>query len=319
MSAPHAERIAVLMGGVSRERDISLESGQAVVDALRGLGLEVLPVDVREDFERSFPGQRDRVDVAFIALHGCYGEDGQVQAYLDGLGMPYTGSGVEASRLAIDKPASKEVFLREGIPTAPFVRLARDERPGRIPFGFPVVVKPAREGSTIGVTIVRSEEGLDGALEEAFGCGDCAIIEQFIEGDDVTAAVLGGEGLPLVRVLTARDFYDYEAKYHDAATRYEVPALLAPELAASISDAALRSYRALGCRGLARVDTIAGRSGGCQVLEVNTVPGLTAHSLAPMAARAAGIQFPELCARMIRDALPGGAGRRGRGSVRNSV
>ncbi len=310
MSALPSERIAVLMGGVSREREISLESGRAVAEALRGLGMEVLPVDVHEDFERSFPGQRDRVDVAFIALHGCYGEDGQVQAYLDGLGMPYTGSGAGASRLAMDKPASKEVFLREGVPTAPFLRLERDERPGRIPFGFPVVVKPAREGSTIGVTIVRSEDGLDGGLEEAFGCGDCVIIEQFIEGDEVAAAVLCGEGLPLVRVQPARDFYDYEAKYCDAGTRYEVPAVLAPELAASISDAALRAYRVLGCGGLARVDTIAGGSGGCQVLEVNTVPGLTAHSLAPMAAGAAGIQFPELCVRMIRDALSCSAGRR---------
>ncbi len=303
MSDLRGKRVAVLMGGVSAERNVSLESGRAVAAALREEGMKVVPVDVKEDFEDTFRGRREDVDVAFIALHGPYGEDGKVQAYLEGLELPYTGSGVSASRLAMDKCASKEVFEREGISTPEFVVVSGGGSAGQLPFGFPAVVKPAAEGSAIGVSIVSSEQELSDGLEEALRHGEQALVEVFVEGDEISAPIFSGRCLPLIRIMPARRFYDYEAKYLDQGTQYEVPADLSEHHRKAACDSSLHAYEALGCTGLARADMIVSTAGDCRVLELNTVPGLTPHSLVPMSARAAGIPFGKLCLKMIKDAL----------------
>jgi D-alanine-D-alanine ligase len=302
-------KIAVLMGGPSSERDISLKSGKAVVEALREAGLKVVAVEINEDVEEKL--EEARVDMVFLALHGKYGEDGTVQEILDRWGIDYTGSGVEASRTAFDKIASKQVFLKEGIATPAFCVLERGdeaEKPGSR-FSFPpliknpLVVKPAREGSTIGISIVGREEEYPTALNKAFQYDERILVEEYLDGREVTVGILDGSPLPVIEILPRREFFDFEAKYTKGLTDFNVPAPLPPALYRETQALALKAHRALGCRGMSRVDMKVNSSGKSYVLEVNTIPGMTPLSLLPRAARAAGISFPHLCCRLIEIAL----------------
>jgi len=334
-------RVAVLMGGRSSEREVSLKSGSMVLRHLDRARYDVLAFDPgvlhrleggRPRVELPAPGpadlttlaplapralQRDSdepgVDVAFIALHGKGGEDGTIQGLLELLGVRYTGSGVLASALAMDKVISKRIFKAEGIPTAPWrdFRMDNCADPRAIAadiassLGLPVVVKPAGEGSTIGVTVVRAVDDLPAAVQAAARYDAHVLAEEFIPGAEITAGILGNRSpqvLPLVEIVPQGGFYDYEAKYTPGATEEIVPARIDEETARRARDGAVAAFEALGCRGFARVDIIAGPTGPV-VLEVNTIPGLTETSLVPRAAQAAGISFPQLLDRIIELAL----------------
>jgi D-alanine-D-alanine ligase len=332
------------MGGRSSEREISLKSGTMVArhldrgkydvlafdtGALHRLGAGHGPGELPSPMHGADltalaplaprairPDSREpSVDVAFIALHGRGGEDGAIQGLLELLGIPYTGSGVLASALAMDKVASKRIFKAEGIPTAAWrdywmdncvdARTMAAEVENEL--GLPVVIKPACEGSTIGVTIVRSKQDLPAALEHAAAYDAHVLAEQFVPGTEITAAILGNRNaqvLPLVEIVPAGGFYDYTAKYTPGATEEIVPARIEKDITARASGMALAAFEALGCRGFARVDMIAGPAGPV-VLEVNTVPGMTETSLVPRAAEAAGISFPRLLDRIVDLALEG--------------
>ncbi len=302
-------RIAVLMGGPSSERDISLKSGKAVEEALREAGLKVVAVEVNEDVEEKL--KEVRTDLAFLALHGKYGEDGTIQELLDRWDIIYTGSGVEASRTAFDKTASKKVFLKEGIATPAFCVLEKGDKAEKMDSRFslppliksPLVVKPAREGSTIGISIVGREEEYPAALDKAFQYDERVLVEEYIDGREVTVGILNGSPLPVIEILSRREFFDFEAKYTEGLTDFKVPAPLPRALYRETQALALQAHRALGCRGMSRVDMKVNSSGEVYVLEVNTIPGMTPLSLLPRAARAAGISFPQLCCRLIEMAL----------------
>jgi D-alanine-D-alanine ligase len=300
------QRIKVLMGGVSREREISLKSGRAVLDALRSRGFRAEEYVVDDELMDGVDS--DNTDVAFIALHGRFGEDGGAQAVLEERGVRYTGSGPEASRLAMDKAATKSIFTMHGVPTPSYLvfkgaatgssSLVRDS------FGFPCVVKPAREGSSIGVVVVRDADAFEPAVSAAFNLDDTVIVEEYVAGREMTCGILGDEALPLVELLPAREFYDYTAKYApDGGTEYTLDVGLDDALYKRIQDYALAAHRALGCRGMSRVDLILSGSGEPYFLEVNTIPGMTLRSLLPKAAAAAGYDFPILCARIIELAM----------------
>jgi len=335
-------RVAVLMGGRSSEREISLKSGSMVLRHLDRAKYDVMAFDT--GVLRSLDGKRTAgelpaagqspdltalaplspraierdsdqagVDVAFIALHGRGGEDGTIQGLLQFLGVRYTGSGVLASALAMDKVISKRIFKAEGIPTAPWRDFWMDNCADanavaaeiRSSLGLPVVVKPACEGSTIGITVVRREQELPAALEQAARYDAHVLAEKHVPGIEITAGILGNrkpQVLPLVEIVPRSGFYDYEAKYTPGATEEIVPARIDEETARRARDAAVAAFEALGCRGIARVDLIAGPAGPV-VLEVNTIPGLTEISLVPRAAQAAGISFPALLDRIIELAL----------------
>lgn len=302
-------RIAVLLGGFSSEREVSLRSGAAVARALRERGHDVHEIDVRDEAV----GDLDRVrpDVAFIVLHGRFGEDGGAQALLEAKGIPYTGSGVAASRLAMDKAASKARFKEAGVPAAPDL-LVREAEGGSaakarvLAFGLPVVVKPVAEGSSVGITIHRTAEALEAGLAEAFRHGGAALVERFVAGREMTVGILEDRALPVVELKPARDFYDYEAKYRDDRTVYVVDPPMAAADREAVQAAGLAAHRALGCEGFSRVDVILGGAGAPCVLEVNTIPGMTDRSLLPKAARAAGIAFPDLCERIAQQGLARG-------------
>ncbi len=292
--------VGVLMGGLSSEREVSLRSGEAVLTALRARGYQAKPIYVDRDLDLVL--RQSGIDTAFIALHGRYGEDGCVQGLLETLGIPYTGSDVLASALAMHKIKAKELFRLHNLPTpAYYVADASDDdvlaRHGD--FGFPCVVKPAREGSSVGVTIVADETGLAAAIEEA-GCFDRAVlVERFVAGQEVSVAVLGDHALGAVEVAPGGEFYDYGAKYTAGASQYFIPPRLSPERYRGVLTQAVRAHLALGCRGATRVDMIVSESGNEYVLEVNTIPGMTEHSLLLRIAAAAGISFGELCEAML--------------------
>lgn len=290
-------RVGVLMGGLSAERDISLKSGQAVAEALRARGWDVVEIDVGRDLPRRLT--EERVDVAWVALHGRFGEDGCVQGLLEVMGIPYTDSGVRASAVAMDKIATKRalrdmdgiVLARDG--------LARADQPlPDVP--LPAITKPSVGGSTIGMTICRTPEELRRGVEAALRLHDEVLVEELVEGDEITVAVLDGRALPVVRIMPDSGFFDFEAKYTKGRTRYEVPAAISAEAARKAGEAAVAAARALGCRGLCRVDFIVRHADDQPVfLEVNTIPGMTATSLSPMAAAAVGIGFEELVERVL--------------------
>lgn len=302
-------RIAVLMGGPSSERDISLRSGKAAAEALRKAGLRVIAIEVDERVEERL--KEERTDVAFIALHGRYGEDGTIQKLLERWGIIYTGSGAEASRMAFDKAVSKKVFLKEDIATPPFRVLWRGDKRERMPshrtfhsvIKNPLVVKPAREGSALGVSIVRGEEEYSTALDRAFQYDEKLLVEEYINGREVTVGILNGSPLPVIEILPRKEFFDFAAKYTEGLTDFKVPAPLLPDVYRETQALALRAHRALGCRGMSRVDMKVNSSGKPYVLEVNTIPGMTPLSLLPKAAQAAGISFPQLCCSLIEIAL----------------
>jgi len=299
-------RVAVLMGGFGGEREVSLKSGRAVLQGLREGGHEALPYEVTDP---ALPGLEDLMpDVCFVALHGAFGEDGGVQQALEDMGIPYTGSRPEASRLGMDKLASKRLFVRHSVPTADYFVVAQRDDLRTVAsqaeqFGYPFVCKPVCGGSSLGISIVRAPSRLRAALRAARAEGETVLVERYVHGREFTAGVLDGEPLPLIELVVGREFFDYEAKYHDASTSYLIPVALLHTLYRRATDAALRAYRALGCRHLARVDLLYGYDGTLYVLEVNTIPGFTPRSLLPMAAAEAGIPFAQLCDRLIRVAI----------------
>lgn len=303
-------KVAVLLGGTSAERSISLMSGQGVLDALRGIGVDAHAFDPAE---RPLQALKDEGYArAFIALHGRGGEDGTIQGALEWLGLPYTGSGVTASGVAMDKTMTKRVWAAEGLPTPQYLALTRAEltreRVRAIPdtLGLPVVVKPPHEGSSIGITKAAGYSEMQGAVDLALGYDDELLFEQCIEGPELTCAVLGeGEGavvLPLIEIRAEAGNYDFANKYETDTTQYLFGSLPAA-LEAEIAQIVLRAYRLLGCRGWGRADLMLRKADNRPfLLEMNTSPGMTSHSLVPKAARAVGIDYPQLCLWLLAQA-----------------
>jgi D-alanine-D-alanine ligase len=295
-------KVAVLMGGPSAEREISLISGRAVLAALQGKGVDAHAFDPAE--RELFELKREGFERVFIALHGRFGEDGTVQGALEVLRIPYTGSGVMASALAMDKWRTKLVWDASGIPTPRFAMVNAGTSWDTLAelLGLPLIVKPAREGSTLGLTRVHSVAELPAAWELAARYDELVIAEEFIPGQELTAAVLGEVALPLVRIEAPSGNYDYENKYFTDATRYYCPAGIDAALEAEMREVTLKSFRVLGCRGWARADLIMRPDGSYSFLEINTSPGMTGHSLVPMAAKAAGMGYAELCVNVLEGA-----------------
>jgi len=295
------KKIGVLMGGLSAEREVSLKSGAAVHQALRDLGYDAVSIDMDRDLAQILV--KEWVDVAFICLHGRYGEDGAVQGLLEVMGIPYTGSGVLASALAMHKILSKKLFLHERIPTPPYEALCREEiereAKVKISLGLPVVVKPAREGSTIGISIVQKEEDLLPALKRAAECDEEVLVEKFIRGKEVTVGILGDLPLPIIEIAPRSGFYDYRSKYTKGETQYIIPARLSRERYLETQEVSLKTFKALGCSGCVRIDVMADEEGTPYVIDVNTMPGMTETSLVPQAAQHAGIPFGDLAERIL--------------------
>ncbi|MCX5666272.1 MAG: D-alanine--D-alanine ligase, partial [Candidatus Omnitrophica bacterium] len=283
--------------------EISLRSGRAVHDALLAEGLDSIFLDVKNDIDEII--KNSCIDVAFIALHGRFGEDGTVQRILEDAGISYTGSGVEASKAALDKVASKDLFIKNYIPVPRHMVLIKDRSDiydnGKL--GFPVVVKPHLEGSSIGLSIVRDKGSLQGAIDKAFEYGDKVILEEYIDGRELTVGILNDEALPVIEIVPKNKVYDYDAKYKDSATKYLVPAPIAKEASEKARRLGILAHRALGCRSFSRVDMMMARSGDIFVLEVNTIPGMTERSLLPKAAQATGLRFGSLCVKILEYAV----------------
>jgi D-alanine-D-alanine ligase len=304
-------KVAVLMGGKSAEREVSLMSGAGVLKALQSKGVDAHAYD---------PAERDLVELkrkgfkrCFIALHGRFGEDGTVQGALELLGIPYTGSGVMASAISIDKVMTKRVWLSEGVPTPQYRLLRRGayerEQLMKLPdeLGLPLIVKPAREGSSIGVAKVQGYSEVQAAVDAAAALDADVLCEQFVAGDEVTCPVLGSgdsaRALPVIRIVAPEGNYDYQNKYFTDDTKYLVPCGLPEGEEAAIQDLVVKAYRVLGCRGWGRIDVmIDGATRKPYLLEINTSPGMTGHSLVPMSARAAGISYEDLCLQLLADA-----------------
>jgi len=304
----------VLMGGMSAEREISLKTGEAVAAGLADAGHEVRTYDLRgtpgRDV-RSFvaSGELDAAGVVFIALHGGEGEDGRIQALLDLVGKAYTGSGVLASALCMDKTFSKMVFERHGVPTpawfeapGPEAMASAAERTASIG-GYPLVVKPVDQGSTIGISIVEDEEGLEPAITLARKYSDRLVFERYIPGRELSVAIVGEEVFPVIEIVPEDGFYDYERKYTKGKSSYHCPADIDNALSKRISREAFAAYKALGCEGFARVDLRLGEDGSPYFLEINTIPGMTETSLVPMAAAQRGYSFSELVNMIVKEAL----------------
>ena len=292
-------KVAVLMGGESAERAVSLKSGGMVLSALKASGIDAHAFDPSE---RGLEALIDaRFERAFIALHGRFGEDGTLQGALEYLGLPYTGSGVLASALAMDKLRTKQIWQARGLPTPPFEVLGQDTdfRAAALRLGLPIMVKPASEGSSIGMSKVREAGELEEAFSLAVNYDPVVIAEKFIEGTELTGAILGRTPLPLIRLETERDFYDYEAKYERDDTRYIVPCGLPEEKERQVQALCLKAFDALGCTGWGRTDLMINEAGDAYLLEVNTSPGMTDHSLVPMAARAVGMSYEALCVKIL--------------------
>ncbi len=300
------ERVAVLMGGTSAEREVSLRSGAAVSKALREIGYEVIDVDIGADIVEQLLGIRDLADLAFVALHGRMGEDGTVQGLLELLGIPYTGSGVMASAMAINKFMTKQVLRANAVPVAEDVMVTEAEVESlglekvaegiSLDLGFPCIAKPNCEGSTVGASRARNVEELEKAIALALEYDDLLIVERYIEGRELTVGLVGGkpEILPVLEVVASKGIYDYECKYTSGMTEYIVPALIPEELANELQRLSLRSHLALGCEGISRVDFMVDGEDRSYCLEINTIPGMTELSLIPKAAAAAGFSFVEV-------------------------
>jgi D-alanine-D-alanine ligase len=309
------KKIGVLMGGSSAEREVSLKSGAAVYNSLRGLKYNVVAIDAGEDLCAVL--RKQKIDLAFIALHGGHGENGAVQGLLEIMGIPYTGSGVLASALAMDKEASKKVFLYHNVPTPPFKIVRSSELKGRSSgkrsglktqnlniktgFNLPWVIKPATEGSSVGVEIVRDMAGLKNALKKAFAYGEKVVAEKYVTGKEVQIGILNDRVLGGVEVRPSLEFYNYEAKYTAGLTEYIFPPQLKKKVYDNAQATALAAHKALGCGGATRVDLIINAEGAPFVLEVNTIPGMTETSLLPKIAKNAGLGFGELLTRILGD------------------
>lgn len=294
-------KVAVLMGGLSAEREVSLRSGGAVLQALQQRGVDAHGVDVGRDIVSVL--LQGQFDCAFIAMHGRGGEDGVIQGVLQMLNIPYTGSGVLGSALSMDKVRSKQVWLAAGLPTPAFMRLGADSDWAAVveELGLPLAVKPVREGSSLGTTRVVTAAELEPAWQAAVAFDAEVMVEPWVLGEEYTVAILAGEALPAIRLETPREFYDYQAKYQADDTRYHCPCGLDAETERRLQGLALQAFNALGAAGWGRVDLLLDGQGAPWLLENNTVPGLTDHSLVPMAAKAVGIAFDELILRILSD------------------
>jgi D-alanine-D-alanine ligase len=291
--------IAVMLGGPSAEREVSLRSGAGVANALRSLGCQVQEVDPQDGSFTLAPG----TDVVFLALHGTYGEDGTVQEQLEKLGVPYTGCDVESSRIAFDKVATKKRCLAAGVPTAKFLVIDSDQAPWPNGWQPPVVVKPVRQGSSVGLQFVERISDWPAAIREAFRFDSELLVEEKIEGRETTVGILNGRALPVVEVRPKAGGYNYQNKYTAGRTDYFCPAEFDRAVTQRIQKAALDAFHAVGGRDYARVDVMVKPNGDPVVLEVNTLPGMTETSLLPKAAAAAGMSYPELCRHMVDMAL----------------
>lgn len=298
-------KVAVLLGGKSAEREVSLKSGGMVLKALRSRGVDAHAFDPAERSLEDLVKQK--FERAFIALHGRFGEDGTVQGILEWLGIPYTGSGVLASALAMDKLRTKRLWAAEKLPTPAYELLGHDTnfRIAARRLGVPLMVKPASEGSSIGMSKVRAASKLEQAYRLAARYDRVVMAEQFVDGIELTGAILGERALPLIKLETPRDFYDYEAKYVSDDTRYIVPCGLPAKKERELQELCLAAFRALGCSGWGRVDLMLNTRGRPYLLEVNTSPGMTDHSLVPMAARAVGLSYENLCLEILGGAHVG--------------
>jgi D-alanine-D-alanine ligase len=300
-------RVAVLYGGISAEREVSLASGIQVIGALREHGFHVTPVEVGEDIGAVIAALSPKPDAVFNALHGRFGEDGAIQGVLDWLGIPYTHSGVRASALAMDKVAAKAVFSAAGLPVPRGRVVGMDELEAGDPIPLPYVVKPMNEGSSVGVEIVRAGDNRRAAIAQAWRFGRTALVEEFIPGRELTVGVMGDRALAVTEIIAdAGCFYDYESKYTDGGSRHIIPAGVHPDAYARALDIAVAAHHALGCRGATRCDfrydDTAGEPGRLVLLEINTQPGLTPTSLLPEQAAHLGVGFPQLCAWMVENA-----------------
>lgn len=301
------KKIAVVMGGPSAERAVSLNTGTAILTALKEKGYNAVGIDLEP---ARFMEQLSEagIEVVFNAIHGQYGEDGVLQGVLELLGIPYTGSGLLASAMAMDKGISKRIFLSAGIPTPRSHLFSKGDRKQDLAaiilaeFAIPVVVKSASQGSSIGVMIVQESAELSESIDEAFKYSDHVLVEEFIQGRELTVAIWGNdepEALPIIEIIPYSGRYDYQSKYTKGATEYIVPAALADDTAALVQKVAIEAFIQLGCRGIARVDIMLDKNDKPYVLEVNTIPGMTATSLVPKAAAAVGITFADLCERLL--------------------
>jgi len=295
-------KVAVLLGGDSAERPVSLKSGEAVYQSLIRSGVDAIKVDPSEGLLKQL--NQHAFDRAFIALHGVGGEDGTIQGMLEFYGLPYTGSGVKASAICMDKWRTKLIWMGLGLPTPNFILAHAEseliEFSGKV--GFPLMVKPALEGSSIGISKVAGSEQIQGAFKAAADTGSPVLAEEFIQGKEFTVAILNGRALPAIQLRPANDFYDYDAKYIQDDTEYLLPCGLSDEKEKELQELALKAYLALDCSGWGRVDVMQDEYGCFWLIEVNTVPGMTDHSLVPMAAAAAGINFE----RLVLDILSAG-------------
>ncbi|MDD4909895.1 MAG: D-alanine--D-alanine ligase [Candidatus Omnitrophica bacterium] len=295
--------VGILMGGVSSEREISLKSGAAVAACLREAGFNIKEIDIATDRPADIKRllRESGIGLAFIALHGRLGEDGKIQKILGDLGIVYTGSSPRASDLALDKVSSRVLFEKGGLHTPRYSILNKKRSLDDLPdISFPVVVKPPREGSSIGLSIVDSPGGLKQALSRAFEYDSRAIVEEYIRGREVTVGILADNALPVIEIFPKRRFFDYSAKYKKGFTEYIVPAKLKKSESSACKDAALKAHRLLGCDSFSRVDIILSQGGRPYVLEVNTIPGFTASSLLPKAAASIGLTFSDLCIELLR-------------------
>ncbi|MDP2132069.1 MAG: D-alanine--D-alanine ligase [Sulfuritalea sp.] len=298
-------KVAVMMGGKSAEREVSLKSGAAVLAALRSSGVDAHSFDPQDKALEAL--HAEGFQRVFIALHGRGGEDGTLQGALDLLAIPYTGSGVLASALAMDKWRSKLVWQASGLPVPDYVVIdaAGDFAAVEARLGLPLFVKPANEGSSIGISKVKQAGGLLAAYELAARYDSCVIAERYLAGGEFTVGILAGQALPVIRIVPATEFYDYEAKYLRDDTEYRIPSGLGEARETEMRDLALRAFAVLGGRGWGRVDFMLDAGGKIHCLEANTSPGMTDHSLVPMAARAAGISFPQLVLKLLAEARYG--------------
>ncbi len=299
-------KVVVLMGGWSAEREVSLDSGAAVLAGLKQKGVEAHGVDVgRNICQQLMEADYDR---AFIIMHGRGGEDGVIQGVLETLQIPYTGSGVLGSALGMDKVRCKRLWSGMGLPTPEYLMIKDEDSLDMAgALGFPLVVKPVHEGSSIGISKATDAESLRRGWVMARQFDHEVLAERWINGEEYTVGILGKQALPVIRLETPHEFYDYEAKYRDDSTSYHIPCGLSAEAEAGMQEIALRAFRAVGARGWGRVDFMVDADGQPWLMEINTVPGMTSHSLVPMAAGAAGLDFPALVWRILEDSLEAGA------------
>ncbi|MBI4218240.1 MAG: D-alanine--D-alanine ligase [Elusimicrobia bacterium] len=291
------KRIAVLYGGWSEEAPISRKTGAAVLKAFRERNVSAVGIEMNSSVAEKI--RKSRADFCFIALHGKWGEDGTAQGLCELLKIPYSGSGVLASALSMNKSVSKTVFQKHGIPTPPF----RVTRSWPVSFSLPAVIKPVDGGSAIGVTVAHKREEVKSAFQTAIKYSQEVLLEKFVKGKEITAAVLGDRALPLIEILPKHAFYDYTSKYVQGMSRHILPARIPAKVAQQVSEIALKAHAALGCRAFSRVDFIVDGNGSPWVLELNSIPGLTETSLFPEAARAAGFSFSEMIFEMVRCSL----------------